>query len=787
MKNLLAQFFFDLEGKTLEIRSISVKFNLPLPAWALLLLFAALALAVHFFYSKEAARLAPWYRWLLVGLRVLTYVLLVLILLQPRLALDRMVEPRGTLALLVDTSRSMEIADKGAGADYLKAAAAAMGANAPAAGKVPARYEIAAAMLNKNGLDLLARLGEKYALRLFCFDRAAGEVAIPAAGAPLSLPPPLGDATQLGGALTQVRQALRGLPVTGVVVLSDGGSNRGEDPEAAAAALGRQEIPVYALGLGIPETTDLRVVTLSMPELLFKGDEVAVEVTFSATGLAGASLPVEVLLDGKPLMKKDITLAQGLFKQSFAIKPDQVGSFRLEVRAQPHPGEVYTQNNSASKPVRVIDDAIKILFAMETPSWEYRYLKGIFAEDKRIRYKIFTRFGDLERAAADPAFLKQFPFADLAKNFNVVVLHNLGADYFSGEQLKLLRDYVSEQGGSLVMIGAPSGTPASYKGTPLEELLPVEFSAVAGAEAAPGRSDKGFALKLTREGRQHTITRLLPIAEDNDRLWTQLPPQFWYYPGVRKLKPSAIALAEHAELSGEGGPLPLIALQRYGKGQVLFLGVQGIWRWRYKMGNRFTHRFWSQLIQSMGLPHLLGHMKRLQIETQGREFSVGESIEVQVRALGLDYLPLKEQQLTLNAVNAVNAENGESTPFTLPGEKERPGLYQGALVLKEGRYQVRATGFEGEEPLNLEVVPPRFEFENPAMNKALLSSVAQKSGGRFIEIAEAGRLPEFVAGRPPKPSRSQVERDLWDTWLSLLLVALTCSAEWALRKKAELA
>ena len=53
--------------------------------------------------------------------------------------------------------------------------------------------------------------------------------------------------------------------------------------------------------------------------------------------------------------------------------------------------------------------------------------------------------------------------------------------------------------------------------------------------------------------------------------------------------------------------MPLLATHYYGKGQVLFVGFEESWRWRYNAADKYFARFWGQIIYQMALPHLLGN------------------------------------------------------------------------------------------------------------------------------------------------------------------------------------
>src|SRR5439155_8203489 len=126
--------------------------------------------------------------------------------------------------------------------------------------------------------------------------------------------------------------------------------------------------------------------------------------------------------------------------------------------------------------------------------------------------------------------------------------------------------------------------------------LPIE-----AAQAAQALD--GFPVVLTAEGKLAAFLRMEPAAEDSERRWAALPRQYWGMIG--RAKPAATVLATYRP-ENEAAPADpgawakdhaLIARQSYGFGRVLFVGLDGTWRWRLKTGDTYHHRFWGQAIR----------------------------------------------------------------------------------------------------------------------------------------------------------------------------------------------
>src|SRR5438477_1175477 len=135
-------------------------------------------------------------------------------------------------------------------------------------------------------------------------------------------------------------------------------------------------------------------------------------------------------------------------------------------------------------------------------------------------------------------------------------------------------------------------------------------------------------------------TRLLQMEvnlKKTDRRWARLPRHFWGIAG--RDKPGANVLANFRD---EASIVPanekqfaeerqvrdnaLAALQNYGLGRVLYLGVDSTWRWRYRIGDTYHHRFWSQIIRWAA-----SDKPQTRFGTRAPVYAEGENVDVFVR------------------------------------------------------------------------------------------------------------------------------------------------------------
>src|SRR5204863_4437876 len=89
--------------------------------------------------------------------------------------------------------------------------------------------------------DLMRRLSKKFALRVFRFaaDAAPSSGAATLTGA--------GARTDLASALDVTREDLAGMPLAGMIVVTDGADNGGGDLGSSLLALRARRVPVYTV------------------------------------------------------------------------------------------------------------------------------------------------------------------------------------------------------------------------------------------------------------------------------------------------------------------------------------------------------------------------------------------------------------------------------------------------------------------------------------------------------------------------------------------------------------
>jgi len=767
----------------------------------LFLLLAGGAIAVTvYLYRREPDYVPLKRKRILAALRSAALLAILFICTGAFLDLSRADSSRGSLVMMFDTSLSMGLADRRVTREEIEPAARVLGLDPDAltaadrltVNNTP-RLDLVKRAVTDPELDLFGGLGEKYDISAFTFGQTAQVVPLEmsasdsSGGALGKLAGPTEVVTQLGGPLRDTARRLKGRYVAGVVAFTDGAWNRGEDPLVAAEDLG---VAIYPVGVGLPETRDIEVPFIFAETVVFKDDIFPIHVRVKQRGYAGESVRLVIKRDDMVVKEETIDLDERTERtHTVELTPREEGTFTYSAEIEPRDDEMSAQNNSKSRPgVRVVDKKMRVLVVEDAPRWEFRFLKAVLeADTRRIKPTFVLRQADEDcYRFRDGRFVRDFPATiEELRRYNLIVLGNVPSASFTGDELANLEEYVRKEGGALLVLAGRGGMPDSYVGTPLADLLPVQFEPQMEARledetAHPVRD--GFRPEITPEGKLSAVLRLAPDATENDRLWAACEKLYWFYPAER-LKPAATALMVHPSSMTMHGPVPLVAHQRYGRGQVMYFGVDETWRWRHEPGAQYHRRMWGQAVTYLSMAHLLGETNRVQIETDRAEYATGDTVKIVARIIDPSYNPLEAE-----AVTALVERGGlERDEVALAAEKESKGVFQGEYrPPAAGDYRIVIQDEEDEAEHEFAVVVPQIEYDDPGMRRGLLEEMAAVSGGEFVTIDRLDELGELLAEKKHKLEPRREERTLWNAPGIILLVTALLGVEWLLRKRSDL-
>ncbi|MFT5108624.1 MAG: hypothetical protein ACI9UA_004268 [Pseudoalteromonas tetraodonis] len=731
------------EGGT--ITGTSWSFQPIVPAGALIAMFVVLAILSYWLYSKTPRDISRGKRFVMATLRTILFALLLLLLLRPTLDLDVEKESRRTLVGLLDTSASFDIRDGGS--------------------DTASRLERATETLTKS--QLLPKLEEQLDVNFYRFDRTLAE---------LDLEEEItaeGPETALGNTLRQVLNRRRGEPLAGIFLTTDGVNTTGESPGEAAAALREAGVPLYIYGIGSTIIQDLAIESVDVASTTLIGDAVPATIRIRSRGMEGRVAKLKLALAGATATEKEFTIGpDGTAEIPLAFLPNVAGDFELTATVSSETEETLSQNNSWSRNLRVLDSRIRVLMVEQSSRWEFKYIQAMLLREQRVDLDCLVIEADPEvtRTPGSP-YIETFPTRreDLYK-YDLVMFGDIDPKNFSNTQLENLASFVSEAGGSLAVLSGKRFTPHAYRFSPLAALLPVEV-----APANPAAATRPIKLTPTPAGLKSPTLQLEDTPERSKSRWAKLPPIYWTA-AVNRAKPAA-----QVYLTDPQTKAPILAIQRYGAGEVLFLGTDNTWRWRKNIGDIYHSTFWGQLVQRLAGTRLLAGSRRSQLRTDQQSYAPSERVTVYAKLANTSWDPVRDEIVRATLTDA----QGGTREVLLRAVPEEPGQFRAEFSAPEaGRYRL-AIGSDPDSLIDLSVRTPDTELQNPTLDEALLQQLATTTGGQYFTTETIQSLPDAIQNKTVQQITKR-KAEIWASPLFFLLIILVITTEWILRKFAEL-
>ena len=771
--------------------------NLP-ELWVLGLVILPLLVAFAWWSYGGLARLErPWRIWLSV-VRGLALALCLLALFQPAFERVRYTKTQTQVHVLIDDSASMQRKDSYP--DLQQRAALSAAAGRPELAGL-SRKDLVQAVLGKQG-GLLAELEKTHAVRLFQFSRKPMPIR--------SLDELTAKAprTQIGDALDLHLAENGGTNLDAVILVSDGCNNGGLPPAEVAAKYRAADTPIYTLGVGDPNPArNARLVGPPGPKEALRKEEVAFDVTLSAEGLEGRA--VSVALQGaregglyQPLTTAAATLgADGApVKVRLYHAFEDAGDWSLKFSVQELPEETSYEDNSDVRFLRVNDERIRVLFLEDLPRWDYRYIQiGLQRVDPSIEAQVFLfdANSDFHQEHSD----QLEPLADIPRTreemfrYHVILLGDVPPERIAtteekrNEWLQWLCEFVENGGGVGFQFG-DGAMPERWRGTALEDLLPVVLDDPADLARVRLDRSQGFAPRLENPGRPHDITLLRRDPEANAKLWHEgFTSLFVWYP-VQQAKAGAEVVLRHPTEKNRYGQRVLAAAGFYPRGRTFFLGTDETWRWRKPYGEKYQDAFWRNTVRWLAGGKLRRRDDRVDLRLDKVLVETGEQVQIALQIRD----PQWRQATDAEAIVFFRRADGLPEKRLLRPVGGEEGAFAGAFTLEEPG-TVSVLVFDHDNPADkvlaredvLVKVPDR-EMQHSSQDKPALERIAEQSkGGRYLFLADADQLSRDFAGRKPYEHEvDRVTRPAWDSIWTLLGILFVLAVEWVLRKRARL-
>jgi hypothetical protein len=707
----------------------------------------------------------------LLVLRALVIVLIVIALLRPT-KMTTVKTPRSSVVIvMVDISRSMLL---------------------PSGHGDTTRWQAQEKAIASIG-DQLTHLGPDLELRTYLYDSRLQPWQVQ--NGKLVLPEkPTGDQTDVGTSLFAALVPENGKRLAAVVLLGDGAQTAFE-PQVEVQEAGRKvrddfAAPLYTVTFGpsgdAAQSRDVAVERLDEQFTVFVKNELVVKGLVRVRGYVQKDVPVQLILEdaqGKKQVIGERTIRAAEDAQqvevSFPFTPQQMGHFRLTMTAAQQEGELVAKNNTLSAYLTVLEGGLRILYLDGEKRFEQKFLRRSINASPDI---------DLDDRILDARGKSRWPVdlsGDLRPDkYDAYILGEVDAAALGPQQLQALANNVAAGKGLLMIGGRGSFGWGHYRGTAIENLLPVKFDPVEGSDGLSEQQLNRFFLEgpLSYVPQQHPITRLASEAQ-NEALWKKLPPLPWAHkftgvkngPGIRVL------------LESPAGD-PLLISGEFGKGRVLAFAGEATYRWPMHGFEQEHKRFWRQVILWLVRRDDLDR-DDVWIKLDQRRFNPGSRVQITAGARSSTGDAITTA--TLDTQLVLPGGQKQAVKLSLDGEQ-----YVGSVEVKEaGDYVVELSASQDNRKLGTAraeflVFDRDVELSNPAADRGQMADLAawtKADGGKPIAPEELPRLIDEIRNRPKDYEVRQIKWQLAsspaDAWLFFGLLVGLWGTEWFLRKK----
>lgn len=764
--------------------------------WSLSPVFGSFALVVAVGFGllfvliviRDEAVLSRGQKAVLWMLRAALAMVLLLALLKPGLTFTRERPPRGTIAIMMDTSASMQLSS-GDGTQS----------------RWESQLTIWDALWNAR-----SEFGEETVLAPFLYDsqlKGLGEVQnTETAVRPVLPTQPEGGTTDIGGPLGQLAATTLQSPLSAVIWMGDGAQTlapAGTDPQQIARQLARLDVPLYLIGLGPRSDSDTaRDISIDgVPEQLdvYTKNQLYVRGMLKSRGAANRDVQVALWMVGPDgtsrLVDKTVVRPmksdQSLAFQIPLIAPD-AGSYELMVKAEPLEGEAVTENNEATAYLNVRGGGARVLYLEGEPRTEAKFIASALLESPDMQV-------DRRWIAREP--IQKWP-VDLSQQlsngvYDLFILGDLDSDAVGLAGAKQIADQVNKGAGLITLGGYSTYAAGGWDRTALADLLPIQM----GVSARQKRDGP-----LDLRGQYTGSIRLIPVASDKllqlgepgsdmARTWAELKPLTGAtrWEGIKNA-PGVKLLAQ-----GDGGQ-PLIVLGTAQQGRVLSLAFDSTFQWMRQGKAKEFKQFWRQLalwglrretveegLQMSMTPRRLflqqGSDVIVNWNPGSSESPMPQSVFMHLWRLGE---PKENQAATEEDLGefALQRRDASSMKLRLEGLKE-PGRYE---------WRAKASGSKGQQVearLPFIVIDRSVESMQPMPDWQLLSQLAklnESAGGELVTPEQTTDVVRRILERRKQATETAVENfklgdTVWDSWLLFLVVGGILVTQWILRKR----
>ncbi len=638
---------------------------------------------------------------------------------------------------------------------------------------------------------------------------------------------PQGLETAMGEAIRELISTANSPTLSGVVIISDGGSNVGVSPSSVAteAKNAQPTVRIYTVGTGstlLPKR--IQIASIEAPSDVHVGEDTYQIKAFVQTqAMENETLEIKLLrrLEGNsnaPFTEvesrqvranKDNLPTEIEFEQT----PKLEGKFEYVVRATP----LKKSNDLGDKPVErsriinVIKRNISVLMIAGGPTRDYRFARNMLFRHPGVDIDVWLQTVDAGNIATVSQesddllvdFPPDFPLRPKAdeiddadnqpKQYDVILAFDVDWSRIDKPDRKKVLNWVGDKSGGIVFVSGEVYTSElvndkeNFKS--IMTLHPVVLSSHFAGFQFDNKADIPYKLEFTHAGKNVEFLQLTDEPETSREVWEEFDGIYRSYPTEGKKKGAEVfSYFTSAESETEHGKPIFMASHYYGSGKAMYIGSGEIWRLR-SVDDEFFDRFWTKIIREAGHGRLKQGNSLGTPLPERNTYYVGQTITMRV-------------QLMTPQLNPYIAKTTKMNIFTPDGKQmiparemredtQRKGQYIAQFRANElGVYRVEIPVPDSDEIVKarFEVLRPTLETDDPRQNVKVLTDLSRTTSGKYFKFANVVQdLPNQLQAKSQKTFIDEQPETLWDRMFFMWLLLGLLAVEWLTRKLLKLA
>ncbi len=557
--------------------------------------------------------------------------------------------------------------------------------------------------------------------------------------------------TNISAVFDYAKEDLRGRNIGGLVLVTDGMYNLGQNPLYALSGL---NVPIFPIAVGDTSVRkDISLVDVFHNDIAYLGDKFLVQADIKANACQGNKTTVSMYAfeDGNPrrIDQKEVDIEGNSFFQTFEFTAEakKAGVQKYMISVDPVSGETTKTNNSKTFYIDIINARKKVLIAAGAPHPDISAIKQSLSKNKNYEIDVIL--------ARDP--LPPLEVYDLA------ILHQLP---FQKNKPAYLDELMNSTLPKLFVTG-----------------LDTDFKQLNGMQA-------GLSINLKRGSANAVVPALNPnfnafsFSEEYAQALTNYPPLETVFADFQM--PSGGQSIFYQKIGEVVTEYPLIMVGRTtGETRTAFMLGEGFWRWRLYEFDRAGEKAPADQLLAQIVQYLSVTDDKRRFRTQVGKNVYDENERIQMRAEFYN-----QNYELVNASDAfleVRSADGDTYQYTL-GKKDN--FYQLNLgFLPEGEYSYTAyLDWNGERFSHrgqFVVKEIQLELFRTQADHNILRLLAEESGGRMINMGELERglsaLREGETAQPILYSQPTTRALINLPWVFVLIMGLL-TIEWFIRR-----